>query len=425
MYYQCTTQWKSSTSIIFSARKYLTYARVKREWKSGGDQMLWISYHQTIKWIAREFPVDEKPYDKDESEDRDREPQKFPKTVADGPEYGNAPSSIQNKNGWRSRTRAHSELSRPNCKRIQTLWSFRCRGWFVLRTNDQFYHFQRKVKSNGVDSATVTLGTLWNPATPNNGDPIVLYDPAAVAGCWHSLEVPETNVHRDFNKHPTLGAYYAFTHLHHPYFWLSEIFGMGWFLFYDFESGAKICIWSCSHAFRWSHHVLSTQVSVRLKAQDFSVHSREMLQMAYFLPEHRVRFFLTPTMAGAEVLQMQSPDLPDVGQLVPSHTYRDHYSGRKYSNSFLRCIVWCELNDGPNPAPLKNWMESACVCSVHSGNPGDHTILLSELGVKSVPHKKYQMVRTPAKYEYRVWSLYQEEFILGCSYTMDGKYRDG
>ena len=47
--------------------------------------------------IAKEFPVDENfVYEKSESEDREgRKPQKFPKTVKDGPEYGNDPASLQ------------------------------------------------------------------------------------------------------------------------------------------------------------------------------------------------------------------------------------------------------------------------------------------------------------------------------------------
>ena len=64
-----------------------------------GGVIIADEFHVTrpLSEIAREFPVDEnKIYEKHESEDREnRKPQKFRKTVKDGPEYGNDPAGMQ------------------------------------------------------------------------------------------------------------------------------------------------------------------------------------------------------------------------------------------------------------------------------------------------------------------------------------------
>src|ERR1043165_8904978 len=60
-------------------------------------------FHVTrpVREIFAEHPVNEKkPPKKHESEDREhREPQKFPFSVKDGPQYGNDPKAIQDKMG--------------------------------------------------------------------------------------------------------------------------------------------------------------------------------------------------------------------------------------------------------------------------------------------------------------------------------------
>ncbi|MFN8143786.1 MAG: hypothetical protein U0073_05150 [Bacteroidia bacterium] len=193
----------------------LTYAQVKKE--NGKVVVIKCSeFHITkpLSELAREFPVDEKkPYDKDESEDRDgREPQKFPKTVADGPEYGNAPSSIQ--------TRMGDVPGRAPIANYPGQTASGFRPFDPSGAADDLYYvqminsttFKVKVKSNGVDSATVTLGTLWNPATPNNGDPIVLYDKAAARWMLAQFGSSGNKMYIAISQTSNpLGAYYAYT----------------------------------------------------------------------------------------------------------------------------------------------------------------------------------------------------------------------
>lgn len=131
--------------------------------------------------IAKEFPVDEsKPYEKEESEDREnRKPQRFKFTVADGPEYGNDPATIQTKMGTVG-TRAPL-TSWPG----QTATGFRPYdpsgaagpSHYVQMINSTTFKVYNKTTGSVI--LTATLGNLWSPATGNAGDPIVLYDKAA------------------------------------------------------------------------------------------------------------------------------------------------------------------------------------------------------------------------------------------------------
>jgi len=116
----------------------------------------------------------------EESEDREhRTPQKFRFSVNDGPQYGNDSSIMQTKMGtvpnrapltnWTGQTASGFRPFDPSGAAGLTQ--------YVQMINSTT--FKVFTKTSGAVLLTKTLGTLWPTATPNDGDPIVLYDKAA------------------------------------------------------------------------------------------------------------------------------------------------------------------------------------------------------------------------------------------------------
>ena len=136
-----------------------------------------------IRDIFTENPVDESKFgkaEKKESEDRKhRIPQKFPLTVEDGLEYGNDPASLQTDKGvepgrapitnWAGQTASGFRPYDPSGGVGP--------NHYVQMINSTTFKVYNKV--SGAVTLTGTFGNLWTPATPNDGDPIVLYDKAA------------------------------------------------------------------------------------------------------------------------------------------------------------------------------------------------------------------------------------------------------
>ncbi|HRH66112.1 MAG TPA: hypothetical protein PLU53_07430 [Bacteroidia bacterium] len=164
--------------------------------------------------IAKEYPVDEnKIYEKKESEDREnRKAQKFPNKAEDNPKYGNDPSVIQTKMGdvpgrapitnWPGQTASGFRPYDPS--------GAASASHYIQMINSTTFKVYDKV--SGTVLLTATLGSLWSPATPNNGDPIVLYDKAAdrwflaqfgTAGNKMYIAISTTN--------NPLGTYYTYT----------------------------------------------------------------------------------------------------------------------------------------------------------------------------------------------------------------------
>ncbi len=131
------------------------------------------------------FPVEapEKKYRKRGEEQEDREhniPQKFLKTVEkDGPAYGNDDATMQKEPGT---IQGHAP--------IQNFAGQSAAGFYPLDPSGAVgpNHYIQMInsttfkvynKSTGAVMLTGTLGNLWAPVTPNDGDPIALYDKAA------------------------------------------------------------------------------------------------------------------------------------------------------------------------------------------------------------------------------------------------------
>jgi hypothetical protein len=117
---------------------------------------------------------------KQESSDKEnRKPQKFKLTAEDGPEFGNDPNSIQ------------KEMGEVKASQLKANWAGQNGPY---RPNDPTgavgpNHYVQMVnsttmkvynKTTGVGMLTLSsLGSLWNPDTANDGDPIVMYDKPA------------------------------------------------------------------------------------------------------------------------------------------------------------------------------------------------------------------------------------------------------
>ena len=148
-----------------------------------------------------------------QSKDRDkRTPQKFQFTVDDGPEYGNDLSTIQRQQGNRSAQAALTNWGGQNGGGSCPPDPSGAAGpnHYVQAVNSS--PFKVFNKTNGASLSIRQIGSLWSPATSNDGDPIVMYDKYAdrwfvsqfgVSGNKVYIAISQTN-------NPT-GAYYTYT----------------------------------------------------------------------------------------------------------------------------------------------------------------------------------------------------------------------
>nr|MBA3970944.1 hypothetical protein [Bacteroidota bacterium] len=137
-----------------------------------------------LRELAAEMPVTEerleeitKEHIRESADKKNRKPQKFPfSTEKDGPVYGNDPTLIQDKGG--------SEPGKAPILNIagQTATGFRPMDpsgaaggtYYMQAINSTTYSIYNKTTGTVVLSGAV--GSLWAPATPNDGDPIIMYD---------------------------------------------------------------------------------------------------------------------------------------------------------------------------------------------------------------------------------------------------------
>ena len=150
-----------------------------------------------------------------ESKDRDnRKPQNFVYSAEkDGPDYGTDPLIIQTEKGGTTNKAPIMNFAG------QTATGFRpmdpsggagSLNYYVQAINATTYRISNK--TTGAAILTGTLGNLWSPATPNDGDPIVMYDRFAdrwfisqfgVSGNRIYIAISQTN-------NPT-GSWYTYT----------------------------------------------------------------------------------------------------------------------------------------------------------------------------------------------------------------------
>lgn len=164
--------------------------------------------------LANNIVNDDEVYDRErESEDRDANiPQKFKKTVEkDGPAYGNDDATIQNRMGTVLPVRAPLQN-----------WGGQTSGAYPLDPTGAAgkNHFIQMVNATpfkiwsktGTQLLTGSLGSLWTPATANDGDPIALYDKPADRWFLAQFEVSTRKIFIAISTTPDpTGSWYTYT----------------------------------------------------------------------------------------------------------------------------------------------------------------------------------------------------------------------
>ena len=301
-----------------------------------------------------------------------------------------APSSIQKKNGWRSRTRAHSDIP-PNCKPgfrpfDPSVPRMICITLQMINSTT----FKVKVKSNGglsYSHAWYFCGIRLHRITEIRSYCMTKNSSWMLARIW----VPETKcTSRFLESNPIRLVRIMLTHLHHLHFLIIWNFRYGLILFYDFESGAKsICILIVQPCFRDpASRSIYTSFSPPSKHRIFqSTPGRCFRWRTSFFGTLCPIFLLRP-MAGVEVLQMQSISTRCRSTGFPNHLPRDHYLAEKLfqqlpsMHRMMRAGMMCL-----NPAPLKNWMEFMECMFRSQWIWGSYNTVDTDWGVKSVPHE--------------------------------------
>ena len=113
-----------------------------------------------------------------ESKDRSRrQPQYFEFTGADGMPYGNEPTSLQTKPGSVTAGQLKANFAGQSSGGSRPFDPSGAAGpnHYVQLINATTMRVYNKTTGSTMGSA-ISLGTIWNPDTQNNGDPIVMYD---------------------------------------------------------------------------------------------------------------------------------------------------------------------------------------------------------------------------------------------------------
>lgn len=179
------------------------------------------SFHITkpLSELAKMYPVDENaihPKAAKESKDRKhRKPHTFEKTVADGPEYGNDPSTLQTTMGEVSGSMKAPIMNFAG----QTVTGFRPMDPSGAVSNTHYIQainsttFRVYNKSTGAILSTASVGSLWTPATPNDGDPIIMYDKAADRWFISQFGITGNRIYIAISTtNNPLGTYYTYTY---------------------------------------------------------------------------------------------------------------------------------------------------------------------------------------------------------------------
>ena len=170
--------------------------------------------------LAKENPYKEKKKEKweerEESFDRMyRAPQTFEHTADEDPTlYGNDPNSIQTQMGDRNNANKAPIKNWPG----QTATGFRPMDPTGAAGPNHYIQaingtpFRVFNKTTGANMLTANIGSLWSPATPDDGDPIVMYD--KYADRWFISQFGQTGnkiyIAISTTSDP-LGSYYTYS----------------------------------------------------------------------------------------------------------------------------------------------------------------------------------------------------------------------
>jgi PKD repeat protein len=167
-------------TILLLGVLFSTFSYGQEEAQSG-----WITctdFHVTrpLSELSKEFPFQAKERKNMEtSSDRShRTPQTFLFSAEDGLEYGNDPAFIQTEMGFRNPANKAPIKNWPG----QTAAGFRPSDPSGAAGPNHYIQaingtpFRVYDKNTGANLLTANIGSLWSPATPDDGDPIILYD---------------------------------------------------------------------------------------------------------------------------------------------------------------------------------------------------------------------------------------------------------
>jgi PKD repeat protein len=165
--------------------------------------------------IVKDYPVDEnfKKSKMEESEDREnRKPQKFKFSAKDGSEYGNDPATVQTEMGNVQGKAPIQNWLGQNATAFRPMDPSGAAGpnHYVQMINSTTFRVYNK--ATGATMLTASLGSLWAPATANDGDPIVMYDKAADRWFLAQFGSAGNNMYIAISttNNPT-GTYYTYT----------------------------------------------------------------------------------------------------------------------------------------------------------------------------------------------------------------------
>ncbi|MDQ3046049.1 MAG: T9SS type A sorting domain-containing protein [Bacteroidota bacterium] len=167
--------------------------------------------------IAAENPVDTNmihPKAHMESPDRKkRKPHEFPFTVdVHGPAYGNDPSTLQKDPGTvalKAPIMNFAGQSTTGFRPMDPSGSVSSTHYIQAINSTTFRVYN---KSTGAILSTATVGSLWTPATANDGDPIIMYDKAADRWFISQFGSAGNNIFIAISTtNNPLGSYYTYT----------------------------------------------------------------------------------------------------------------------------------------------------------------------------------------------------------------------
>lgn len=176
------------------------------------------SFHITkpLREIAAENPVDEdKVYPPKASKDKlHREPVISKFTYLDGIEYGNAVETVQKEAGRGSESKLVGKWAGQTASGFRPFDPSGAVGpnHYIQMINSTTFKVYSKA---GATLLTASLGSLWSPATANNGDPIVMYD--KTADRWFLAQFGSSADRKIYiavsTTNDPLGSYYTYTYV--------------------------------------------------------------------------------------------------------------------------------------------------------------------------------------------------------------------
>jgi hypothetical protein len=195
----------------------LTSMGFAQETQSETNVITCTDFHVTkpLRELAKEFPFIPVEKQNETSPDRsNRTPQTFEFSAEDGPEYGESMEVRQTEMG--SRVSATRNIDQNWTGQVAA--GFRPYDPTGAAGPDHYIQaingtpFRVYDKTNGSVLLTANIGTLWSPATPNDGDPIVMYDRAAERWFISQFGTSGNKIYIAISKtsDPT-GEYYAYT----------------------------------------------------------------------------------------------------------------------------------------------------------------------------------------------------------------------